>query len=86
MPKYSPGIMVAGGIFLKEVGKLIFISGTMNTFSYMQSLEMYKNDVKRLNDNLYFQQETPLAILKKNLWTLIKIILKINSIFGYLIA
>ena len=57
VPKFPMGIMVAGGISSKGVGKLIFVTGTMGTFSYLQALEMYKEDIDRLGGNLYFQQD-----------------------------
>ena len=36
IPKYQNGIMVSAGISYKGVGKLIFITGTMRSFSYLQ--------------------------------------------------
>ena len=56
-PKYTIGFMVAGGISEFGVGKLIFCVGTMNTKSYCQTIGYYKEDVMRLNKNLYFQQD-----------------------------
>lgn len=49
--------MVAGGLSSKGVGKLIFVHGTMNSFSYLQALKMYVEDIKNLDENLYFQQD-----------------------------
>ena len=57
IPKYSQGIMVAAGLSNNGVGKLIFVTGTMNSFSYNQILEFYKEDIERLGKNLYFQQD-----------------------------
>ena len=56
-PKFSKGIMVGGGICFNGVGKLIFIIGTMRTFSYLQALKLYKADIERLGSDLYFQQD-----------------------------
>ena len=67
IPKFQQGIMVAGGICEKGVGKLIFVTGTMNSFSYNQTLEFYKNDLERLDKNLYFQQDNaPCHVGKKS--------------------
>ena len=57
IPKYSQGIMVAAGLSKNGVGKLIFVTGTMNSFSYNQTLELYKEDIERLGKDLYFQQD-----------------------------
>ena len=57
MPKYPRGIMVSGGVSYKGVGKLIFITGTQTSFSYLQTLEFFKEDIDRLDKNLYFQQD-----------------------------
>ena len=57
MPKFSSGVMVAGGLCSKGVGKLNFITGTMTSFSYLQTLKNYKDDINTLNKNLYFQQD-----------------------------
>lgn len=56
-PKFSKGIMVAGGLSYNGVGKLIFITGTMRSFSYLQALKLYRDDIQRLGVNLYFQQD-----------------------------
>ena len=57
MPKYPKGIMVSAGISYKGVGKLIFITGTQTSFSYQQTLEYFKEDIDRLDKNLFFQQD-----------------------------
>ena len=57
VPKFSQGIMVAGGLCYNGVGKLIFVTGTMNSTSYGQTLEYYKEDLERLGKNFYFQQD-----------------------------
>ena len=57
IPKYTTGFMVAGGISSLGVGKLIFCVGTMDTVSYKRALDYFKQDIQRLNPNLYFQQD-----------------------------
>ncbi len=57
MPKYTSGFMVAGGMSTHGLGKLIFCVGTMNTFAYQRTLDYFKEDVNRLNSDLYFQQD-----------------------------
>ena len=60
--------MVAGGLSNQGVGKLIFVTGTMNSFSYNQTLEFYKEDLSRLGENLYFQQDNaPCHVGKKSI-------------------
>ena len=59
MPKYPRGIMVSGGVSYKGVSKLIFIIGTQTSFYYLQTLELFKEDLERLDKNLYFQQDNP---------------------------
>ena len=49
--KFSQGVMVAAGLSRKGVGKLIFFTGTMNSFSYLQTLELYKEDIEKLDQN-----------------------------------
>lgn len=66
--KFPKGIMVAGGLSRNGVGKLIFVTGTMNSFSYLQTLESYKSDIERLDNSLYFQQDNaPCHVGKKSL-------------------
>ena len=48
LPKFPKSVMVAGGVSFNGVGKLIFVTGTMTSFSYLQALEMYKDDINRL--------------------------------------
>lgn len=57
IPKYTTGFMVAGGLSYYGPGELIFCVGTMDTNCYLRTLEHYKNDVLRLNPDLYFQQD-----------------------------
>jgi transposase len=57
LPKYTTGFMVAGGISAAGPGKLIFCVGTMDTQSYLRALTYYKQDIDRLNPDLYFQQD-----------------------------
>ena len=48
LPKFMKGIMVAGGLSYKGVSKLIFVTGTMTSISYLQSLKYYKEDIEVL--------------------------------------
>ena len=57
MLKFSNGIMVAGGLSYKGVGKLIFVTDTMRASSYLQTLNYFKQDIDRLGKQLYFQQD-----------------------------
>ena len=57
LPKFPKSVMMARGVSFNGVGKLIFVTGTMTSFSYLQALEMYKDDINRLGKNLYFQQD-----------------------------
>ena len=43
--------MVAAGLSRKGVGKLIFVTRTINSFSYLQTLELYKEDIEKLDQN-----------------------------------
>ena len=72
LPKFSQGIMVAGGLCQNGVGKLIFVTGTMNSFSYNQTLEFYKDDLERLGNNLYFQQDNATCHVGKKSMNYIK--------------
>jgi len=49
--------MVAGGISREGPGKLIFCVGTMDHTMYLRALEMYKEDIQRLNTDMYLQQD-----------------------------
>lgn len=67
IPKFPQGIMVAAGLSRKGVGKLIFVTGTMNSFSYLQTLALYKEDIEKLDKNLYLQQDNaPCHVSKKS--------------------
>ena len=57
LPKFSNGVMVAAGVSYYGPGKLIFVTGTMNSFSYAQTLKFYREDIERLNKDLFFQQD-----------------------------
>jgi hypothetical protein len=48
---------VAGGMSARGVGKLIFMVGKVNAFAYSKSLDFYREDIDKLGDDLYFQQE-----------------------------
>ena len=64
--KFPKGIMVAAGLSRNGVGNLIFVTGTMTGFSYLQTLQIYKSDIERLNKNLYLQQDNaPCHVGKK---------------------
>ena len=56
-PKYSSSFMVAGGVSYYGPGKLIFCVGNMNAKCYRPALDFYKQDIDRLNPNLYLQQD-----------------------------
>ena len=71
--------MVAGGLSQNGVGKLIFVTGTMNSFSYGQTLEFYKEDLERLGKNLYFQQDNATCHVGKKSMDFIK-----NNFTNYL--
>ena len=45
--KFNNGIMVSGGICRKGLGKIIFHSGNVNSFSYKQVLEFYREDLNQ---------------------------------------
>lgn len=67
IPKFQNGIMVAAGLSYNGPGKLIFVTGTMNSFSYEQTLQFYKEDIERLGSNLFFQQDNaPCHVGKKS--------------------
>ena len=58
--------MVAAGLSRNGVGRLIFVTGTMTSFSYLQTLEYYKEDINQLGKNLYLQQDNaPCHVGKK---------------------
>lgn len=58
--------MVAAGLSRGGVGKLIFVTGTMTSFSYLQTLKFYKEDMMNLDYQLYFQQDNaPCHVGKK---------------------
>ena len=65
LPKFATGVMIAGGLSSRGVGKLIFCVGTMNSFSYAQALKMYNEDIQRLGGNLIFQQDNASAHTSK---------------------
>lgn len=55
--KFPKKFMVAGGISWYGLTDLIFISGKMDGFAYVQSLSYYKRSMKRLNFEGFFQQD-----------------------------
>ena len=57
LKKFPESFMVSGGLTKNGVSKLIFCVGTMNNFSYNETLKFFKEDIERLNPNLYFQQD-----------------------------
>ena len=46
--KFEKSITIAGGINYYGLGKLIFLDGTMNEFSYGQALLFYQDDISRI--------------------------------------
>ena len=50
------GIMVSGGICREGLGRIIFHSGNVNSFSYNQVLHFYKEDLTKFEPK-YFQQD-----------------------------
>ena len=54
--KFNNGIMVSGGICNEGLGKIIFHSGNVNTFSYKQVLEFYREDLNQYPTK-FFQQD-----------------------------
>ena len=48
--------MVSGGICNEGLGKIIFHSGNVNTFSYKQVLEFYREDLNQYPTK-FFQQD-----------------------------
>ena len=65
LPKFSKGIMVAGGISSKGVGKLIFITGTTTAYSYLQTIKMYKEDIDSLGKDFICNKTTRLVTIVK---------------------
>ena len=59
------GIMISGGISKNGLGKLIFHSGNVNTFSYKQVLKFYKEDFINLGCK-FFQQDGAKVHSSKN--------------------
>ena len=57
MPKFSKGLMVAGELMKEGPGKIIFVTGTMRSISYLQTLEFFKEDAGRLGNDLFFEQD-----------------------------
>ena len=61
MPKKSKNFMVAGGISYYGPGKLIFISGMVDTNAYSKILKYFKEDIDFINQkhqvNLLLQQD-----------------------------
>ena len=57
IPKFQVGIMVASGILVNGPGRLVFVAGTMNWFYYRETLDIFKEDKEKLDQNLYFQED-----------------------------
>ena len=59
--KFEKSITIAGGINYYGLGKLIFLDGTMNEFSYGQALLFYQDDISRIsqkaNEEIIFEQD-----------------------------
>ncbi len=58
--KFEPSIIVAGGVSFYGLSDLILLKGTMQEFSYAQTLEYYKDNFenfKKINKNLFFEQD-----------------------------
>ena len=47
--KFEPSLMVAGGISYFGLTNIIFVEGTMNDFSYKQTIIFYKEDIEKIN-------------------------------------
>ena len=54
--KFNNGIMVSGGICNEGLGKIIFNSGNLNSFSYKQVLKFYREDLDMFPTK-FFQQD-----------------------------
>ena len=54
--KFNNGIMVSGGMCDEGLGKIIFNSGNLNSFSYKQVLKFYKEDLEKYPSK-FFQQD-----------------------------
>ena len=54
--KFNNGIMVSGGICNEGLGKIIFNSGNLNSFSYKQVLKFYREDLD-MHPSKFFQQD-----------------------------
>ena len=48
--KFENSLIIAGGINYFGLSKLIFLEGTMNQFSYGQTLLFYKDDIKKIEE------------------------------------
>ena len=59
--KFEPSILIAGGICSGGLTDLIINEGTLNEFAYAQVLLFYKDSYKelkkKLNNELYFEQD-----------------------------
>ena len=54
--KFNNGIMVSGGMCNEGLGKIIFHSGNVNSFSYKQVLHFYREDLDQYPSK-FFQQD-----------------------------
>jgi len=59
--KFEPSILIAGGIYSGGLTGWIINEGTLNEFAYAQVLLFYKDSYKelkkKLNNELYFEQD-----------------------------
>ena len=53
--------MVAGGVTMRGIGKLIFVSGNQDKYAYEKMLRFYEEDIKFLKskckEDIIFQQD-----------------------------
>ena len=59
---YQNFLQETGAISYRGVGKLIFITATLETFSYLHTLKLYKEDIDRLGRDLYFPQDCAIKL------------------------
>jgi len=62
MPKKSKNFMVAGGVSYHGPGKLIFISGMVDTNAYSKILKYFKEDIEFINQ----KRQTDLLLQQDN--------------------
>ena len=79
--KFEKSLTIAGGISYFGLGKLMFLDGTMNEFSYGQALLFYQDDIEQISKNenvkLIFEQDGASAhTSKSNIFILNKLFTK----------